>query len=148
MAFKLSAPIEKEFVLDKTDEIYGEKGDEPTRVSIRQATQADHERRSSLWDTLTQEVEGEDFSNPDSVRIIQRLSVAELNRLEVYLTIVGCNIVKEDGKELFKFKNGKLDMSERAFINAWGLLPPIVANEIHEKVREVNITWAKGGEES
>jgi hypothetical protein len=146
MAFKLAAPIEKEFKLEETDAAYANEGDEATTVIIRQATQAQHERRSRLWSELKQEVFG-DRVNPDSVLLIQNINFAELYRVEASLTLVGCNIEDEEGIPLFKFKDGKLKMSESDFKTAWGKLPPLVANEIRDKIVEVNITWGLRGEE-
>jgi len=145
MPLKLTAPIEKECVLEKSDELFGCEGD-PTRVTIRQATQAQHERRSDLWAEMTQEVFGDRVA-PDSVRLIQRISLPELHRIEVYCTLAGSNILGVDGEPLFKFKNGKLAMTEYEFNIAWGQLLPEIVNEIHEKVLEVNPTWGKQGEE-
>jgi len=148
MPLQLSAPLEKDFTLDKSDALFGNDG-EPTRITVRQATQAQHERRSRLWEELTQEVIG-DYSNPDAVRLIQRISVPEIHRIEAFLTLVGCNILDDDGEPLFKVKSIKgrqyLDMNEREFTKAWGKLPPEVAREIHEKVVEVNPTWGPRGE--
>ena len=146
MPLQLTAPIEKEFVLDKSDELFGCEGD-PTRVTIKQATQAQHERRSDLWAEMTQEVFG-DRSAPDSVRLIQRISLPELHRIEAYVTMTGSNILGKDGEPLFKFKDGKMVMTEPEFNLAWGKLHPEIVNEIHEKIIEVNPTWGPQGEAS
>jgi len=125
MPVKLTAPLEKDFPLERTDLAYDNEG-EPTKVTIRQATQA----RASLNDEL---------------QLRQKWSVEELKRIEVYLTLIGCNLEDEDGKSLFRFKslNGHsdLDMTENEFKKAWGKLPPDIAQEIHEKVLEVNLSW-------
>ena len=79
MALKLSAPIEKDFALEKTDATYGlEKGEEPTRITIKQATQAQHERRQGLWDELIQEIVGGDINEPEAIRLVQKINLAEL----------------------------------------------------------------------
>lgn len=140
MPLKLITPIEKEFTLDRSDRLYGTDG-EPTKVTIRQATQAHNEKRAIVYSEITQE-----YNREEGMRSKQRFSVEELKRIEVFLTLVGCNIVGQDGKSLFRFRNvdGKqsLDMTDREFAVAWGELPPDVASEIHEKVWEVNLTWA------
>jgi len=145
MPLQLTAPIEKEFVLEKSDEAYENDGD-PTRVFIRQATQSQHERRSHMWSELVQEIIG-NREAPDAVRLIQKLNIPELHRLEVYLTMIGCNILGENDEPLFKFRDQKLDMTEHEFKLAWGMLPPLIANEIHEKVMELNVTWSPQGED-
>ena len=144
MPLQLTAPIEKEFPLEKSDKQLGCTGD-PTRVTIRQATQAEHERRSDIWAEMTQEVMGDRVS-PDSIRLIQRISLPELHRIEAFCTMSACNILDIGDKQLFKFKDGKVDMQENEFRIAWGKLDPMVVDEIHEKILEVNLTWGNRGE--
>ena len=135
MALKLSAPIEKDFTLDKTDEAFGTEG---TRVRVRQATQAQHERRASLFATLIREYpEGE----TNNVRFVQRFSLPELIRIEAYLTLISSNIEDENSRPLFYE-----GMNETQFSRSWGRLPPAVAIEIHDKVLEVNPDWRPEGE--
>lgn len=141
MPLQLSVPLEKEFVLEKTDEAYGVT--EPTKVTIRQAAQSGHERRASLFSNIVREMARGD--QDDIVRLIQRFSFEELKRIEVYLTLVGCNITDEHNKPLFKFSsNGHI--SESSFTEAWGKLPPLVATEIHDCVLDLNIAWRPEGE--
>ena len=136
MALKLAAPIEKEFTLDETDQHYCTEG---TRVTIRQAAQAQHERRSNLFATLTREYLDE---NEDGVvRLVQRFNLPELMRMEAYLTLVESNIEDENGSPLFR-----PGMSESQFAKSWGKLPQIAAYEIHKKVLEVNPDWKPAGE--
>jgi hypothetical protein len=145
MPLKLKPPVEETFYLDKTDATYPPESTndeivERTTVLIRQATQAQHERRSDLFSRLTSRVS----DNPDVVEIITRFSFPELQRIECFLSVRDCNIEDEDGKPLFKFKSGII--SETDFNRAWGKLPPLVCDEIHEKVLELNPTWGKLGE--
>ncbi len=135
MALKLSAPIEKDFVLEKTDEMFGTEG---TRVRVRQATQAQHERRASLFATLIREYPEGDMNN---VRFVQRFSLPELMRIEAFLTLIDSNIEDENSRPLFHE-----GMSEAQFSRSWGRLPPAVAIEIHDKVLEVNPDWIPEGE--
>jgi hypothetical protein len=155
MALQLATPIEKEFPLKKSDKAYND-GKDATKIVIRQATQAQHERRSQLWAELTQEVV-RDMQNPDAapeaIRYIQKLSLPETQRVEAYLTLVSCSILDIDGAELFKFKKTDggtqvLNMTEGEFKVAWGKLPPLIAGEISECVRNVNVTWGPEGEAS
>lgn len=145
MPLKLTPPVEQTFTLDKTDERYpieatNDEVPERTTVVIRQATQAQHERRSDLFSKLTSRVS----DNPDIVEVVTRFSFPELQRIECFLAMRGCNILDEDGQALFKFKNGSI--GEYEFNRAWGKLPPSVCDEIHEKVLEMNPTWGKMGE--
>lgn len=143
MPLKLIAPLYKTMELERSDERYGNDG-EPTTVTIRQASQAEHEQRQDQFSRLERK-----FSDvaPDEVTVVQNIPMEVLKRLETYLTLVECNITDEDGKELFPSKkdrdgNPTLAMSKSQFDKAWGQLPPDVAEEIHEKVLEVNIVWS------
>lgn len=143
MPLKLIAPLYKTLTLEKSDERYGNEGDS-TIVTIRQASQQEHERRQQQFATLERKYS--DLS-PDEVTVVQNIPMEQLKRLETYLTLCECNIVDEDDKALFpskKDKNGhpRLDMTKQAFETAWGKLPPDIAEEIHDKVLEVNIVWS------
>ena len=103
--------------------------------------------RQDFFSTLERKY---DSLTPDEVSIVQRIALEELKQLEVWLTLVECNIEGENGKPLFPSKKSKvgdlrLAMQKNQFENNWGLLPPDVAAEIHDKVLEVNIQW--GGAE-
>jgi hypothetical protein len=148
MPIKLSTPLIETFELEKTDLRYGNEEGTPTTVTIKQATQAQHEQRQQIFATLERRFD--DF-NPEVTTLVQKANTEELKRTEAYLTLVDCNITKSDGKSpLFISKKGKdglpeLDMTKSEFDIAWGLLPPDVANEIHEKVVELNIMWGPRG---
>jgi hypothetical protein len=107
---------------------------------VRQATQAQHERRSDLFSRLTSRV----GNDPSIVEIVTRFSFPELQRIECFLALKGSNLEDENGEPLFRFKNGVI--TERDFNEVWGKLPPLVADEIHEKVLLLNPTWGKLGE--
>ena len=138
MPIQLSAPLEKEFKLVQTDKDFGKKGDPPTTVLIRQAKQGEHERRASLFAQIVRE---QNLSAPeDMVRFIQRWSMEELKRLEVFLTLKASNIQKADGTLLWDFdKNGKI--TESKFNEGWAMLPVPIAREIHDCVLTVNPDW-------
>ena len=143
MPVRLTAPLIKDFVLVETDKKYG-SGDESTKVTIKQASQIDNERRSVVLAKTTRIID-KDTVGMDRFKLQSEWSMAELMRLESRLTIVGCNIEDMEGKQLFKFKidNGLpvLDMSDREFEKAWGQLPGEIALEIYSKVLEVNFDW-------
>jgi len=134
----------KDFTLDRSDLAYGNEG-EATKVTVFQATQAENERRALVHSEVTQIINAQSSMDAE-LRLYQKWSMEELKRIEVYLTMVGCNILDRNGNDLFRFKNGDdhahLDMTEAEFRKVWGKIPPDVAQEIHEKVLEVNITWA------
>lgn len=143
MPLRLSAPIQKDFLLERTDELFPpEEGEDPTQVSIRQAAQGEYERRQHMfseWVRSYDPISGQD-------QVVQRLNVEMLKRLEVFLTLAACNISGENGKPLFRFNRGKISMSELEFDRAWAKLPLVTATEIHEKVLEVNPDWDSEGE--
>lgn len=141
MPFRKQIPLVKDLVLERTDKAYGVQGT-PTSVTIRQATQSAHERRANLFANIVREL----GKNDEMVRLVQRFSMEELKRIEVMLTLAGCNIEDENGSMLFKFDSDGFIRDEAAFNRAWGMLPPLVAEEIHDKVLDVNVDWAPQGE--
>jgi hypothetical protein len=134
--FKLIAPIEKTFALTRTDELFDSDG---TVVTVRQASQAQHELREAMWDTFVRE-ERTDDELPDgvAVRYEQKFSFLELMRVEAQLTVVESNIMTLDDSQLFW-----RGMSKAQFDKAWGQLPAAVCSEIHAKVLEANPDWAR-----
>jgi len=148
MSLQLAAPLEEDFSLTKTDEAFQVDTSTPTTIRVKQASQAATERRDKLFSDVTRVFEDQD----KAVQLRQNLSLMELMRIEVFLTLVDSNITDEQGKPLFRFVNvgngQRLDMDENSFSAAWGQLPPLVCNEIHEKVMLVNVTWRPQGEGS
>jgi hypothetical protein len=143
MPLKLTAPLEKTFVLEISDEVFGNDGD-PTTVTIRQARQDAIEKRSYIYSEVTN-ILNATVELGAEMMLRQKWSIEQLNRMEVFLTMVGCDVLDVDGQPLFKFRseNGRqvLDMSERQFNVAWGKLDGVIASEIHSKVLEVNPNW-------
>lgn len=142
MPITISLPTVKTLILDKSDKKYKNKG-EPTTVTIRQARQAEHDLRMDTW-ALTRQVY--DDANPGRVETIRNMSLATLRVDEVYYTLVGSNLVDSEGKEVFPSKQGndgipQLALTKDQFKVAWGRLWPDIADEIHEKVLEVNPLW-------
>lgn len=144
MPFKLTDPVYQTFELERTDKNYG-VGDEPTTVTIRQARQHEHSRRQDQWSKFERRYSN---LNPDEVKIVQELSFEAIKMLEAQMTLVESNILGADGESLlFQSKTGKdghpkLDMTPKDFEVAWGSLPMDIAQEIHEKILEVNPMWA------
>jgi hypothetical protein len=139
MSFKLSPPVIETFTLEETDKNFGTKG---TTVTIRQASTYQHEKRQSIFADMKSR-----FTDDGSVyELVQTLNTPELHRIEAQLTMTDCNILDEDEKPLFTFKQDKkghafLDMTNAEFEAAWGLLPMDITEEISGKVREVNLKW-------
>lgn len=131
---QLTAPLEKTLPLEATDQLFDCAG---TTVTIRQATQAQHEKREELWETHIREVRAGDEED-GNIRYVQKFSVFELMRMEAFLTVVESNILDSDGSMLFR-----RGMNEKDFATAWGKLPRSTAEEIHGKVLEVNVDWRR-----
>ena len=143
MSLKISSPIIEDFYLVESEKLFGDGSESPAKISIRQATQGANERRSRVFAEISRVIENEQEFGSTSVQIRQRWSMEELKRVEVFLTLAGCDIEGADGGPLFRFNaKNSLAMSENEFNRAWSLLPPVVANEIHEKVLSVNYVWA------
>jgi hypothetical protein len=144
MPMKLAAPIEKDFPLEKSDEIYGNDG-EPSMVTIRQAMQGAQERRTEVFSEVSRVMRTLPKDENDEIVLRSHWSYEKLKRMEVYLTMADCNVLDYDGTQLFRFrKDGDkqvLDMTVHEFTKAWDRLYPETAEEIHEKVLEVNLTW-------
>lgn len=147
MPLKLAAPIIKTFTLDDSDETYGIEGEEATTIYVKQATQYGHALRQDLFSTLERKYRGlGEGEGLNEVSIVQRIALEELKELEVWLTLVDCNMLDEEGKALFPSKTNKagemrLSMTRQQFAKAWGKLFPDVAREMHNKVLEVNPLW-------
>lgn len=143
MPLKLTAPIYTTSELTKSDEKYGKSEDkDPTWVTVKQASQGEHEQRQALFATLEQKWSQLD---PDEVSLVQTVSMEEVKKLEVYLTLCESNFLDEADKPLFptrqKDGNPQLAMPKAQFVKAWARLLPDVAREIHEIVLEANPLW-------
>jgi hypothetical protein len=135
----ITRPTEKQMRLERFDP----EGD--TAVTVRQATQKQHE---VLVDLFSEASRVFDQGDGDKLEVKTRISPEEIKRRAVYLTLADCNILNADGAPLFRFRatpRGQiLDMTELEFDQlGWGLLPPEVADEIYEKVLEVNPLWGR-----
>lgn len=143
MPIQLKPRIEQTFNLEDTDEKYESEG---TYVTIKQATQGEHEKRQDLYATL-RSIYGGDTG---SFEMVQRWNMSELHRHETRLVMTDCNILDEDGNQLFRVKQSKagkyIDMTDTEFNAAWSKLPVDIAEEIHSKVLELNPLWGSRGE--
>jgi len=141
MPIKLDIAERKEFILEESDKIIGNTT-EPTKISVRQASQGEYTRRQDLFSSWKRQFDPEVGGDV----VIQHFNYEIMKRLEVYLTLADCNIEDSDGSVLFRFRDGRISMQESEFNKAWGKLPLIIANEIHQKVLAVNPDWGPGGE--
>lgn len=140
MPLNIQPPVEKEFILEKSDKELGNEG-EPTTIKVKQATEGANIERMELWKKFEKV-----FEIGGDVRVAQEVSPAVVRRKEVFLTLTACNIMTGEGDKahaLFSFP-----LKEAEFNRAWAMLPPIVADEIHDKVMEVNLDWSVLGEAS
>lgn len=141
MPLILSEPLVQEFPLEKTDKLYpNEKDSKPTMIGVRKASNGDVETRNDLFAKFKRT-----FATDGSFSIEQEVTMDDVRRREVFLTLTSCNITLDNGKPLFEFENGRLK-SEKKFEEAWAMLPPEAADEIHELVIKVNKHWGSEGE--
>ncbi len=142
MPIQLKPPVVQDFQLKKSDDFYGEDKSTKTMISVRQATTGDIATRKDMFANFTRR-----YDQNDNMEVSQRVAIGELERKEVYLTLAACDLMDEEGKPYFIFKeNGRLK-SEKDFNEAWGELPLLVSEEFIEIVRSVNEIWATEGEE-
>lgn len=134
MALQLSAPKTDKYQLEKTDAAYP-SDDEQTHVVIRQALQGERDIRDREYTKFTRK-----YDVAGDVTVHQDITYTDILRLEVFLTLCECNIKNAEGKDLFEFREGKCT-SEEKFKRAWAILPPLVADEIIEKVHNMNPLW-------
>lgn len=135
MPIKIEPPITKEFVLEESDKLLENTG-EPTTVKIIQAREGANIERMELWKRFERT-----FEAAGDMTVTQEVSPSIVKRKEIFLTMVGCNLLGPEDKPLFSFP-----LKENEFNKAWSILPPVVVNEIHEKCLEVNMDWAVSGE--
>ena len=138
MPIKIKAPMIESHTLDKCDKLFENTGS-ATVIKVRQATQGEEEQRNSLYALTERRI------NPDdSVSFHTHVSIDDVFREEVWLTLADCNIEDSEGEPLFYFMCNRLE-DKPAFIKAWHRLDPAMADEIIEKVHETNIQWGPQG---
>jgi len=117
-----------------------------TVVKVRQATMHENTLRADLWATASRIVRD---PTGEELELKQRLSIPEVMRTEVWLTMVGCNLEDSEGRPVFNFRRNAegrdyLTMKRGEFDDAWGTLPTDIALEIHRAVIAVNPDWGDG----
>ena len=138
MSRQIAKPVEIMKPLTKWD-LAGED-----YVTIRQATQGVVDKLENFR-TSNNEYQWNDKEQGKTVMKTNRGS-AEIRRLQVRETLVGANLKGEDAQPVFKTFCFKNDKDVLAFDAAWDAFPPELAEEIFEKVLEVNPQWAPKGE--
>ncbi|HUT14847.1 MAG TPA: hypothetical protein VMY98_01210 [Anaerolineae bacterium] len=132
MAFKLRNPLVQTFVLDDLDPS-GE-----AKITFRQGTI----RENQIRDTLVFSQQERTIAQ-GGIRVSNAVPWSVRQEIEVRLTLAGAEgLLRHDGAPLFKFKNGKLDMQDDEFHEAWGLIhPQSVADILHGHCMDVNPDW-------
>lgn len=141
MPYKLASPTVKAvqlLALDATGE---------TTATFRQATmeqvemlQGEFADREYQWpdETITP-------GKPRMVTQKTKWNPEKIRRVQVWLTMVDCNIQAEDGAILFPFKAGRI--GQPVFDRIWGKLPSEVAEALVTACHEVNPNWGTGNTE-
>jgi len=147
MSLVITRGLPETYKLDRSDPS-GE-----TYVVIKPATVAEQAKRDELF---SNQVRTYRAGQPDAIEIRGETTPSTRKALEVFLTMVDCNITYQplgangepsgDAVSLFKFgktnlNEPRLDMDRVSFADAWGRLPQEVADEIYEKVMRKNPQW-------
>ena len=98
---------------------------------------------------LHQQLMGRDsraLSTNEGMAFINPVTIEESRAVEVWLTLIACNLEDAKGKPLFKFtKRGdksELNMTWEEFWAAWGnIAEPQVAQELWEGAMDVSPDW-------
>jgi hypothetical protein len=139
MPKKVAKPVDQICPLMKWDSEGG------TTVTIRQATQGIVDRLENFR-TSNNEYQWDDKAQGKTTMKTNRGS-AEIRRLQVRETMVACNLVDEEtDKPHFTTFIFKTDADVKAWDEAWDALPTELAQEIWEKVLDVNPQWKPQGE--
>jgi hypothetical protein len=127
--------------------------DSETYVVIKPATVQENALRDELW---ANQVRTYNANTPAAVEVKGETTFAQRQALEVFLTLVDCNVMYQDmddegkakGDPVLMFSIGKrpggapyLAMTREEFLAAWGRLPQTAADEIHAKVLLKNQAW-------
>lgn len=147
MSLVITRGLGEQYLLSKFDI------DSEAYVTIKPATVAETASRDELWAKQTRTY---NTGTPDSVEVKTESTFSQRQALEVFLTLVDCNIKYQDvgatgepeGDPISLFQIGRkangepyLAMEREAFLVNWGRLPAEVAEEIHEKVLLKNPQW-------
>ncbi len=132
MAFKVVDPTIHKLPLDECDPS-GE-----TYVEFREATFDEDRRHADYWAESKHELDDE---NRGKITIYQRVSRGEIELLDVWLTLVSCNIRDADDALLLK---SRAEMDYETFCTRAGKLPTKVWRELYNRCIMVNPDWGFG----
>lgn len=125
----LVAPLEKEFKLTPK----GISPTDPIVVKFKQAREADNiARQEMLSRPITRSWEEAGYAEKVQVSVFGRRMA-----IDVYLSLFACNLVDQNDKPVFTFKEKTLE----DFMVKWGMLPPEWAEAIYEACLRVNPVW-------
>ncbi len=149
MGLVITRGIPEQYLLTESDPL------SEAFVMVKPATVAEQASRDELWAKQSRTYRT-DEENANTVEVKTESTFSQRRALEVFLTLVDCNIKFQDvdaeatpvGDEVPLFNIGRkpsgepfLAMDREAFLVAWGKLPESVAVEIHEKVLIKNPQW-------
>ena len=140
----------KIFLADVSDEFKRKEGDVAVdlraNVTIRQATQADNVKIQDFRQKREVKYGYEPGAQgASSVSRIYYDNPARLRMQQAYLTITEVGNLDIAGKPIFS-KLPTKEMSLKDFEEAWGKLPPFVADALFMAVVSVNADWLYEGE--
>jgi hypothetical protein len=139
MPLKVLPPLIENYVLAKSDAKYNNEG-APSMIKVRQATRGDEEDRNRLLALVEK-----NYKVDGSVSFLSDVSFDDVEREEVFLTLADCNLVDKDDKPLFQFKDNRINMTKKAFTDAWCSLNYDIAAEISLCVKKFNVQWGASG---
>jgi hypothetical protein len=145
----ISRGLPEEYQLELPEE-YDPEGD--TFVVIKPATVAENSIRDELWAKQKRTYNAE---LPSAMTVESESTYSQRQATEVYLTLVGCNMQyqardkdgepKGEPKDMFKFGSkagvAYIAMTREQFLDAWGRLPQLIADEVHRCVLLKNPQW-------
>jgi hypothetical protein len=105
-------------------------------VTIRQARTGDNLEIARLFDKQSRVL------GSDAVEIKQEWNYELLKRKRAWRTLAdAANLNDQGDKPLFRFKDGRIAMSEDEFNRVWGQLPIELTEEISQYILVVNPQW-------
>lgn len=137
------------FTLDQGGAFLGPVG-EPAQVLVKKALKSDFEWRK---DMLTSHITAASRQYGIDPGVLSWICIIDqVEQVDAYLSLVGCNLVNKHEDALFRFSTNRagepyLDMDWLEFREAWEELPGLIAGEIHAKVCHVNPNWDHSGSE-
>lgn len=132
-------PVTKTFELDSVPEYEGIRG----TITVRQAKEAETIEEAELFSEQTHVFDDAEIGR---YQVKRRWNPHMLIRYRAYKLLCACNLEDEDGNPLFEFKTdkkgvGHVSTSQNDFFRTWGVLDPVIVDEIYRRILEVNPQW-------